>query len=1129
MALTGFKSGKIMKKTLFTLFLIVKLAVLNAQHPAITSAFDPKIGGNGNISSTCVATDDLGNMYLAGYFSSTINLNNGIILTVGTVGNLFVAKYDKFGSALWAKNFGSNNSLQQIKGIKVKPDGSEIYITGYITGVAVFGATTLTPTLFGVSTTLYSDDIFVAKLLDNGGTQTFAWAVSGGGRGNDKSYELDYDNFGKIYIAGRLSSGGNSAVIGITNVTFGSLPVINCVNSNDSFVARLTDNSTSATWDWVKTSSVNIACSNLITYDDEAFGVATNKTNGDVFIVGYYYQSGSSSPPIISFGSTNMPLGNANEGYVAKLNTNGDWQWASKIGGVSSTGASYNGEEEAKAISVDSVGNAYIIGTFTNNVAFGNGGGSTSQIPVLTSYGSDDVFIAKINDAGTWQWAKGMGGAERETAGNIAYKNGQIWATGTFRATATFKTANQLTMAGSGSGSSREDVYLVNIDKNANWVGDGATKGGGGSFDGSFDAASERIGLAIDNQNVPVATGNHIVSATSPPNPVYGPTTFTTSGNFVFRANSNEIPPLCTVSMSATQPAVVNVSINSNANLRIKALLKDGSGGSVIAGKLTGNVTITHLNGSQVTYLPSNGSAFITHLNSNNQAYWFEQMGGPDAIINDIAFSDEGIFVVGDFTGTGSFRYINSRYGDEGFYISTPISKGLSDIFVGELVSYPIGGSNEILFAWLDVAGGSGIDHGASLATHDGLFTAITGFVSASSTGIIYGLNNVPLASPPSGSSQLFVAALYDHFVEGDNQFETFWVYFKSHTQTSSPVTAAISRAYDVIVNASNEAIICGNYSFNDALNASQAPAFGGTLMPFTNGQNLLVAKISNTGTWLWVTKAGNNTTAGHFHNAVSLVWGEDSNFYLTGGIQHTGSSGVDVIKFGLTSTSEIQQMTTTQLNDILVAKLNTNGTWIWAKRGGGVNSDYGLGINFKNQKVFITGYFISTINLGGTNLVSAGSTDIYFAQLSKLGDWLPYKAQSGGGMSGDGYYDNNALPFSVSLDVDANDNAYSAGFYSNSATFGTFNLSNTFNGNDTAILLKAFCSTCTTSPIVLSSPSNNIPSFNPEQKTASNITATNHVLSGNVLYQAGSFIELNPGFKVDSGTVFKAQLGGCN
>lgn len=78
-------------------------------------------------------------------------------------------------------------------------------------------------------------------------------------------------------------------------------------------------------------------------------------------------------------------------------------------------------------------------------------------------------------------------------------------------------------------------------------------------------------------------------------------------------------------------------------------------------------------------------------------------------------------------------------------------------------------------------------------------------------------------------------------------------------------------------------------------------------------------------------------------------------------------------------------------------------------------------------------------------------------------------------------------------------------------------------------MIIKAFCSTCTTSPIALSSPANNIPGYNPEQKTASSITATNHVLSGNLLYQAGIFIELNPGFKVESGTVFKAHLGGCN
>ncbi|WP_435355783.1 glycerophosphodiester phosphodiesterase family protein [Emticicia sp. SJ17W-69] len=72
--------------------------------------------------------------------------------------------------------------------------------------------------------------------------------------------------------------------------------------------------------------------------------------------------------------------------------------------------------------------------------------------------------------------------------------------------------------------------------------------------------------------------------------------------------------------------------------------------------------------------------------------------------------------------------------------------------------------------------------------------------------------------------------------------------------------------------------------------------------------------------------------------------------------------------------------------------------------------------------------------------------------------------------------------------------------------------------------------------------PSLNLSSFNNPSDDISNgtivkqtnvnngfIIANNHITgSANVTYQAGSSVLLNPGFKADIGTVFKAQMGGC-
>lgn len=50
-------------------------------------------------------------------------------------------------------------------------------------------------------------------------------------------------------------------------------------------------------------------------------------------------------------------------------------------------------------------------------------------------------------------------------------------------------------------------------------------------------------------------------------------------------------------------------------------------------------------------------------------------------------------------------------------------------------------------------------------------------------------------------------------------------------------------------------------------------------------------------------------------------------------------------------------------------------------------------------------------------------------------------------------------------------------------------------------------------------------------KKASSSITATNQITGNgtNVIYQAGNKVELNVGFKADNGTVFIAQIAGCN
>jgi hypothetical protein len=106
--------------------------------------------------------------------------------------------------------------------------------------------------------------------------------------------------------------------------------------------------------------------------------------NGNIYVCGSFEGTAT-------FGSLGtLTSSGGYDGFVAKLGPNGNWLWATKMGGAS--GDNING------VSVDSSGNVYIVGYFNGTAGFGS-------LPALTSSGSSDIFVARLSSAGAWQWA----------------------------------------------------------------------------------------------------------------------------------------------------------------------------------------------------------------------------------------------------------------------------------------------------------------------------------------------------------------------------------------------------------------------------------------------------------------------------------------------------------------------------------------------------------------------------------------------------------------------------------------------------------------------------------------------------------------------------------------------------
>lgn len=1102
-----------MKK--LTLLLIVHLSSLIAIKaqtcPAVSSVFEPNSTvTTGKLQPYALATDDYGNTFIAGDFlGNTVSFNNGVPPLQKVNGEFFIAKYDKFGNTLWAVNFGNTSTNPFLTGIAVTPDGSQIYVTGNFQGTAAFGTHSLTSSLYGNSTSLRSYDVFVAKLIDNGGTRTWAWAVGGGGKGDDYSRGIAIDNFGKVYIGGHL----DATIAADQNIVFGSLPIISCLYGDDSFVARLSDNSTSASWDWLKKASANVACGTIITYDDDLFGITCNKATGDVFVTGYYYQDGGASAHTFSFGGFSIPNTNANddEAYVLKLNTNGIGQWITKAGGTTIS------DQKGRGIAIDSVGNVYVIGDLrgTNATNFGL---TANEIPSIASAGVEDVFIGKINANGTWAWAKGMGGNKSDYAGGIDYQNGQVWGIGVFASTASFKTPNQLTALGTTVSPANypEDIFLVNLDKNGNWLGDGVTQMGGNDWDRMYYSGYGRsMGFDVDKNNVPHAAGRYTGTAA-----VFGSTTLTRAGEnpFVMRANCGETPPVCTQTMSAYMPARVTPTENTNGNLSIVSILKDASNNTYLAGGILGSVTFEMAAGGIQTYTTANGRGLIVALNADKKALWVYQLGNGNFFLQDIAFSSDGIAFVGYMSGTANFTEFTYATGTGTSTQTMNTTNGSFDIVYGEIANRS--GVTALNFVYNVLGDNAELGLAIAFNTATNHF-AITGQVPQSSTPI----NFRSLSMPSSAGTTLFVAIYEKRTVSffGNTYIQATCKSLGYPTQAAGFSTVGISKGVDVVIDGSNSAYVFGRYIYDNFTQPSFGIAFGSTTLLPSNGADMLVAKLDINGNWLWATKAGNeqNLGAAHQNEPYSISFGESGFLYLAGFIDTA-----DPVKFGNSNISEITPLGQSQGSDAFVGKISTAGQWIWANQTTGAGHQLAGGILFKNNRIHVTGIMEGTANFGGFNLSSSGGFDFFFAELSPLGQWLPEFTQRGGGVNNETFSSNYSMPMAV----DANNNVFTAGSFVENTTFGSSNLSNTIAPTaNTAMIVNSFCTSCSTTDITLINPTHNVSSGLVEHKTSQKVFATNFLTGGNTLMKAGKSVELNPGFKAESGVIFKAEIGGCN
>ncbi|MBP1661918.1 MAG: hypothetical protein H6P94_167 [Thermoplasmatales archaeon] len=453
------------------------------------SFIDPEwswAGGGGGYSIDYgydVVADDDGNCYITGKFHGEAVFGETLLTSYGGW-DIIVAKLDKEGVWQWVVNAGGGGQDGGAS-IAVDDEGNS-YITGVFYDVAWFGNTTLT-SIGGPA----DPDVFVTKIDTNGNWQ---WAVRGGGYVGDAGYGIAVDEEGNSYVTGHFMW---SATFGLTQLT--------SQGSADVFVAML---DTNGVWGWAVSgggSQPDYVCD--ITVGDD----------GDLYLTGDFEGSAT-------FGAdTLISLGNVDV-FIAKLDTAGNWMWARSGGSLSI--------ERGYDIAVDSNNNVYVTGVFLASISFGT--------TTLFGMGSWDVYVVKIDCDGTWQWAVSVGSSATEGAWGIAVDhNDHPFICGVFGGVVTIGESTIISL-------DSHDVFVATLDDTGTWQW--AMSAGGTNWDEGYALTSDKNGSIY-------VTGYFDGSA------FFGNTTLFTQGDFdVFIAkltylNANE-PPVADFNYSPRTPRV---------------------------------------------------------------------------------------------------------------------------------------------------------------------------------------------------------------------------------------------------------------------------------------------------------------------------------------------------------------------------------------------------------------------------------------------------------------------------------------------------------------------------------------------------------------------------------------------
>jgi hypothetical protein len=202
---------------------------------------------------------------------------------------------------------------------------------------------------------------------------------------------------------------------------------------------------------------------------------------------------------------------------------------------------------------------------------------------------------------------------------------------------------------------------------------------------------------------------------------------------------------------------------------------------------------------------------------------------------------------------------------------------------------------------------------------------------------------------------------------------------------------AADSEASTAIgVDGSGNSYITGYFGGSTTLGLGEANQ---TTLVSAGASDLFLAKYSPSGALIWAKRAGGTG----FEEAFAITVDGSGNSYVTGYFEGAAS-------FGPGEANQTILPAPAGGAGIFIAKYNSNGALVWAKRAAGSGSGQGFGITVsKTENVYVTGSFTGSVSfgLGEANqktLTSDGGFDLFIAKYDSNGALLWARRAGGTG-----------------------------------------------------------------------------------------------------------------------------------